>query len=360
MGRTDIQLTSLLVMSLATILLSACSSGSSPTSFATTSMASTASGVQINPSVQTVQEGGQFQFSATGGLPPYTFSVVSGEGSIDSSTGVYSAPGNPGSAQISVQDSTGSTAYATVTVGAGGSSNTLAVGPDNQTIAPGATLQLSVSGGAAPYVFSIVSGGGTINSSTGLYTAPSQASTVEVQVSDSSTPSQQVAYVTITVGNQGSTSSTGGPTTIYSMGAATSNDVLSGWPATNATDGSPFTSYSSAIFASSANDRGTYLAAWISGAGPQNVSYVILTARMVNGQPAGFPQSYDISLTAPDNSAWNPVGTFNTQPDPTTGVATVALPSVYSTYGVMITPQTLGTDNVGNYVFQMAEVNLAN
>lgn len=346
---------------IAAILLSACSTSPAPLSLTTTSLASTGSGLQINPTVETISPSNQFQFSATGGTPPYQFSVVSGEGTIDSSSGIYTAPGTAGSAQVEVTDATGSVSYATVTVGGSGTSASLALTPDNQAIAPGEPLQFNVSGGTGPYTFAVVQGGGTINAQTGLYTAPSYASTVEVQVKDSSTPTQQIAFATINVGNTGNTGTASGsttPSTIFPMGAAASNDIYAGWLPSYATDGNPSTAYSSTPFPSSTNGRGTYLAAWLQS-GPQNVAFVIITARMSNGKALGFPQTYDIDLTAPDNSSWVPIGTFSTQPDPSTGEAIVALPNAYSTYGVMVTPETLGMDDVGNYIFQVAEISLA-
>lgn len=363
MGLNSKAIVSVLVIAETIFSLSGCSSSQSPNAFPTVSMASTGSGVQINPTVEALSAGAQVQFSASGGTPPYSYAISSGGGSIDPSSGLYTAPESTGTAEVSVSDATGISSSATVTIGSGGTSNTLTLNPDQQTIAPGETLQFSVSGGTAPYTFSIISGGGTVNSQTGLYTAPSTASTVEVEVTDSSTPTQQIADSVITVGSPASsTSGSSGPTTLYPMGAAQSNDTLSGWPATNATDGNPATAYSSNSFASSTNTRGTFLAAWLltPETTPENVSYVILTARMSNGKPLGFPQSYTISLTDPSNTTWNAVGSFTTQPDPSTGVATVALPSVYSTLGVMITPETLGQDNQGNYYFQLAEVQLGN
>lgn len=46
-------------------------------------------------------------FAASGGTPPYVFSVQSGGGSIDSDSGIFSAPGFPGSAVIQVRDDQG-------------------------------------------------------------------------------------------------------------------------------------------------------------------------------------------------------------------------------------------------------------
>jgi hypothetical protein len=68
----------------------------------------------ISPSSSTVSSNGTIQFSASGGVPPYTFSILSGVGSINSS-GLYTAPATPGTTYILVTDKQGSTAKATVT-----------------------------------------------------------------------------------------------------------------------------------------------------------------------------------------------------------------------------------------------------
>ncbi len=58
------------------------------------------------------------RFSASGGSPPYSFSVVpqTGCGSIETGTGLYTAPAGPINDVIQVQDSTGATSQATATV----------------------------------------------------------------------------------------------------------------------------------------------------------------------------------------------------------------------------------------------------
>ncbi len=69
----------------------------------------------ISPASTTVPPNGSITFSASGGEPPYTFSVLSGVGSINSSSGVYTAPATPATTIIQVADKQGSTATATVT-----------------------------------------------------------------------------------------------------------------------------------------------------------------------------------------------------------------------------------------------------
>lgn len=57
-------------------------------------------------------------FAASGGMPPYTFTVVGGDGRIDAASGTYRAPSHPTTATIEVRDAAGD--RATATLGAGG------------------------------------------------------------------------------------------------------------------------------------------------------------------------------------------------------------------------------------------------
>lgn len=139
------------------------------------------------------------------------------------------------------------------------------------------------------------------------------------------------------------------------MGGASSNDEL--WSASNATDQRPDTAYSSRWFPGTDNSRGSLLVAWVSGNGPQTVDRVVLTARMTAGRSLGFPASYELRLTKPDNSDWESVGVFTAQPD-ISGVVVIKLPRVYTTYSVYIRPTQLGADDYGNHYFQLAEISL--
>ena len=59
--------------------------------------------------------------------------------------------------------------------GGGGSANPpappLAIAPSTLTMDPGTTRTFSATGGLAPYTFSVASGGGLIDTSSGLFTA---------------------------------------------------------------------------------------------------------------------------------------------------------------------------------------------
>ncbi len=63
-------------------------------------------------------------------------------------------------------------------------SDPLQLSVSDSEIAPTETATLTASGGASPYVYSVVSGTGTVDASTGVFTAGATASTVEVSVED--------------------------------------------------------------------------------------------------------------------------------------------------------------------------------
>jgi len=135
--------------------------------------------LQISPTSQALSVNATQLFNATGGLPPITFSLAAGTGSIDSS-GLYTAPASGGTATVRATDSVGNTADATINI-----YGALGISPTTATLAVNNTLSFSVAGGAPPYTFSVFSGGGGINSSTGFFTAPVAAGSVIIRVTDS-------------------------------------------------------------------------------------------------------------------------------------------------------------------------------
>ncbi len=69
----------------------------------------------ISPISANVQVGMSCSFTASGGTPPYRFSVlVPAAGTIDASTGLYTAPAAPASDTVEVDDAAGGFAQARV------------------------------------------------------------------------------------------------------------------------------------------------------------------------------------------------------------------------------------------------------
>jgi hypothetical protein len=139
------------------------------------------------------------------------------------------------------------------------------------------------------------------------------------------------------------------PYTYYPV-AASSNNVLSGWPAANLMDWNVNTSYSSNGYPSASTQNSPlYVAAWIPSLAA--ASKVVLTARMSNGVPQAFPSAYQVSITNSDNTAWVSLGTFTQQPD-ANGQVVLNFP-IAVTAGVLIQPVTLGVDGYGNHYFSL-------
>ncbi len=72
--------------------------------------------LSIVPVSVTLEVGSELTFTATGGVPPYTFSIVSGSGMINRESGVYIAPLDSSVDIIQVADQEGSFSQAQVVV----------------------------------------------------------------------------------------------------------------------------------------------------------------------------------------------------------------------------------------------------
>jgi hypothetical protein len=70
----------------------------------------------ISPTIIQVAITDSIDFTASGGVPPYSYSIQSGSGSINSVSGVYTAPGSIGTALILVSDSYGASSSASVEI----------------------------------------------------------------------------------------------------------------------------------------------------------------------------------------------------------------------------------------------------
>lgn len=119
-------------------------------------------------------------FTAAGGIPPYLYSVVSGQGSINMYSGDFQASSSAGATLIQVTDSSGATATSNITV-----NGALSMSPVSQNLAVNATYTFAASGGVPPYTYSVPSGFGAVGSSSGVYTASGNAGVDVIRVTDS-------------------------------------------------------------------------------------------------------------------------------------------------------------------------------
>lgn len=149
--------------------------------------------LSISPTTKNIVVNGTTTFSGVGGSGQYSFSRVSGSGSINSSSGLYTAPGSAGTDVVRVTDTeTSLTANATITI-----YGAVAISPSSKTLAVGNSFTFSGTSGSGTYSFAVVAGTGSVNSSSGLYTAPGSSGTATVRVTDTLTSATSDASVTI-------------------------------------------------------------------------------------------------------------------------------------------------------------------
>lgn len=164
--------------------------------------------LELAPSRITIQVDTSTLFAALGGTAPYSYSVVSGTGTIDPTTGIYTAPPVVGNEQVRVTDADGSSATASVRVVS--SDGALDVAPLFATVPPGESLDLIISGGSAlppNYSVEIVTnetGSPSVSMSgvdTYTYTAGNSEGTDTIRVGDVATGEVRYARIAVAAGS---------------------------------------------------------------------------------------------------------------------------------------------------------------
>jgi PKD repeat protein len=148
--------------------------------------------VGISPSFSNVAVNQTLTFTATDGVPPYTYTLTSNEsgGTLEASTGFYQAGCSTGSDVVQVEDSAGTTATATINI----IDVPVAITPTGVTLPSGSSIYFEATGGQCNYVFSIADNqsGGTIDANTGYYTAGATSGVRDyIQVTDGGSDSVQ-------------------------------------------------------------------------------------------------------------------------------------------------------------------------
>jgi large repetitive protein len=77
----------------------------------------------LTPTVLTIAPNATFTFHASGGMPPFTYGIAYGGGTIKSN-GLFTAPSTAGMTEVNVIDVNGSEVYANITVGTGTGTST--------------------------------------------------------------------------------------------------------------------------------------------------------------------------------------------------------------------------------------------
>lgn len=134
--------------------------------------------------------GATSQITPTGGVGPYQYSLISGSGSV-SVMGVYSGTA-VGDAVVKVSDSLDNSVNVSIKVIQG-----LSVNPVSKTLPVSSSFTPTFSGVNGTLVCKMLSGGGTVEGSTGKYTAPSVVGTSQVECSDSIGQKVTITYTIV-------------------------------------------------------------------------------------------------------------------------------------------------------------------
>lgn len=141
--------------------------------------------LSIAPTDAALLHGGFADFSFSGGKEPYSFSLEAGLGSVElttATTGRYNAPAAADTdAMVRLEDASGQLADARIVVRAG--AQPLVIIPSSVVMERGAAFTFAASGGAAPYLFNVATGVGSIDAGNGTYGSSSAGSAV-VRVTD--------------------------------------------------------------------------------------------------------------------------------------------------------------------------------
>jgi len=298
----------------------------------------------ISPATVTVPLSGSVIFSATGGQPPYSFSLASGSGTINSGTGLYTAPATTGTASVRVTDAQATHSDAAVNIT--GTAGPLAISPTSVTMGPGGSLTFVASGGTAPYLFSLTatgSGSPSINSSTGAYTAGASTGTDSVQVQDALSATAN-ATITVTAvqtnvdytvsatsfpssGTGGSAIPGGYDFTIENLGAAPGAQPVSWWvyisdDATLGSGDSLLSGGSTAALPSGATVNVPLAGSWPLASGAKRLFVMVASAddlTVGNNTSTGVP----VTLALPDYSSAVAFGSGTTAGGAFTGTLTI-------------------------------------
>lgn len=153
-----------LIAALAAILVAACGNP-----FSLTELVDGPDGraLEVSPANAIVAPTGSVTIQPTGGIPPYTFEVVDGDGTIVEN--VFTAPNAPGDVRIAVRDSVGTVREVIVSV-----QNVmlpLAIVPAADTVFLGDSITFAATGGSGSYSFSLTQNqsGGSLTGA--VYTA---------------------------------------------------------------------------------------------------------------------------------------------------------------------------------------------
>ena len=131
------------------------------------------------PSHLAIIQGGSFTVHASGGKPPYVFSILSGPGSIDGKSGVFKSD-VIGAGTLQVKDRSGDAAIASFQV-----HPMLGIFPESPEVRVLESIRIAPIGGVPPYRTSLQSGSGTILQDPLFFIAPETPGSTVIKITDS-------------------------------------------------------------------------------------------------------------------------------------------------------------------------------
>jgi Domain of unknown function (DUF5122) beta-propeller len=134
--------------------------------------------IGISPTSATIDGGTSISLTASGGQPPYSFSVTAGSGSV-TSAGVFTAPSTAGSATVTATDVAGARALTQLTF-----NSALGLTPFGAAVGVNTTQKFQAVGGQVPYKYAVASGVGAIDAGSGVYQAPDAPGAASIEVTD--------------------------------------------------------------------------------------------------------------------------------------------------------------------------------
>lgn len=154
--------------------------------------------LEITPSFVTLEESKSVTLTVSGGRAPYSYLDISGDGILTPLNGhaEYTAPalGADDSRLILITDSKGNQVEARILVTAA-AVPLLRISPTTVYCMTGESVFFTGLGGKPDYVFSLISGDGTINAMTGEYSAPISPTAAVVRVKDSLDQTAQATVI---------------------------------------------------------------------------------------------------------------------------------------------------------------------